>query len=160
MMNPETGQRANWQNMRFSLATVGVLLALVGAAAFAAGQALSSEPSPALVRAPPEPAAMAMDMDDSTEQLPPGHPPLDQMGQAGAQAPAPGVPEAPNTSLAWEAPVRWQLVPNASPMRLATYRVPRAPGDGVDAELSVTQAGGSVEANAERWIGQFDTASQ
>jgi hypothetical protein len=45
-------------------------------------------------------------------------------------------------------------------MRLATYRVPRAPGDGADAELSVTQAGGSAEANAQRWIGQFDDAGQ
>jgi hypothetical protein len=45
-------------------------------------------------------------------------------------------------------------------MRLATYRVPRAAGDTEDAELSVTQAGGSVGANADRWVGQFDAASQ
>src|SRR5262249_21146819 len=48
----------------------------------------------------------------------------------------------------------------ANSMRIATYRVPRAPGDGKDAELSIMQAGGSVEANAERWIGQFDSLSQ
>lgn len=45
-------------------------------------------------------------------------------------------------------------------MRLATYRVPRADGDKDDAELSVTQAGGSVDANVERWIGQFDAEGQ
>jgi hypothetical protein len=42
-------------------------------------------------------------------------------------------------------------------MRLATYRVPRVQGDPADAELAVTQAGGSVEANADRWINQFDS---
>jgi len=45
-------------------------------------------------------------------------------------------------------------------MRLATYTVPRAPGDAIDAELSITRAGGSVDANADRWIGQFDAAGQ
>jgi hypothetical protein len=45
-------------------------------------------------------------------------------------------------------------------MRLATYRIPHAPGDTADAELSITQAGGSAEANAQRWIGQFDEAGQ
>jgi hypothetical protein len=41
-------------------------------------------------------------------------------------------------------------------MRLATYRVPHAAGDEEDAELSVTRAGGTAEANIGRWIGQFD----
>jgi hypothetical protein len=44
-------------------------------------------------------------------------------------------------------------------MRLATYRIPRAPGDDEDAELSVTRAGGTAEANIQRWIGQFDGAA-
>lgn len=34
-------------------------------------------------------------------------------------------------------------------MRLATYRV------GADAEMAVSQAGGAVDANVDRWIGQF-----
>jgi hypothetical protein len=45
-------------------------------------------------------------------------------------------------------------------MRLATYRVPRATGDSDDAELSIMQAGGTVEANATRWVGQFDAEGQ
>jgi len=45
-------------------------------------------------------------------------------------------------------------------MRLATYRVPRAAGDTEDGDLSITQAGGSVDANATRWISQFDEPSQ
>ena len=82
------------------------------------------------------------------------------MDMAGAQM-APGdSPAAAPSSLEWKAPARWQSVPNTSTMRLATYRVPRAPGDSEDAELAITQAGGSVEANAVRWIGQFDAAGQ
>jgi hypothetical protein len=45
-------------------------------------------------------------------------------------------------------------------MRLATYRVPHAPGDAVDAELAITRAGGSADANAERWVHQFDDEGQ
>jgi hypothetical protein len=69
-------------------------------------------------------------------------------------------PGAARSSLVWTAPARWQSVPNASTMRLATYRVPRAPGDTEDAELSIMQAGGSVDANVQRWVGQFDAAGQ
>jgi hypothetical protein len=91
------------------------------------------------------------------QPLPIGHPPLDPMDPAGSPLP-PSV--APQSSLEYKAPARWVLVPNASTMRLATYRIPRAPGDTEDAELSITQAGGSVEANADRWVGQFDAAGQ
>jgi hypothetical protein len=75
---------------------------------------------------------------------------------AGVDEPAP-VDEG---SLDWKAPARWQLVPNASTMRIATYRVPHAPGDATDAELSVTRVGGSTEANIDRWLHQFDEAGQ
>jgi hypothetical protein len=34
-------------------------------------------------------------------------------------------------------------------MRLATYRI------GPDAEMAVSQAGGSIDANVDRWINQF-----
>lgn len=43
-------------------------------------------------------------------------------------------------------------------MRVAEFAVPRAPGDGEDAELVVYYFGGSgggVEANIERWLGQM-----
>jgi hypothetical protein len=68
---------------------------------------------------------------------------------------APGQP-----ALEWKAPARWQIAPNASTMRLATYRIPHVQGDSVDPELSIIRAGGSVEANADRWVGQFDAAGQ
>jgi hypothetical protein len=82
------------------------------------------------------------------------------MDQGGEPKAAMGSGAPAQTALQWKAPARWKLVPNASTMRLATYSVPRAQGDAADAELSITQAGGSVDANAERWIGQFDTAGQ
>jgi hypothetical protein len=44
-------------------------------------------------------------------------------------------------------------------MRLATYTVPHAPGDAENAECGVFYfgpgQGGSVQANMDRWIGQF-----
>jgi hypothetical protein len=41
-------------------------------------------------------------------------------------------------------------------MRKATYKVPRAPGDAEDGDLSVTQVGGDLESNITRWVGQFE----
>jgi hypothetical protein len=63
-------------------------------------------------------------------------------------------------SVSWKVPDGWQTVPNPSTMRLATLRPPRAAGDTEDAELSVIRAGGSVDANVQRWLGQFDDAGK
>ncbi|MDP8998735.1 MAG: hypothetical protein M3O46_01340, partial [Myxococcota bacterium] len=93
-------------------------------------------------------------------ELPVGHPRVDPMGSADSEMAAPEPPPAAQTPLQWQMPARWQIVPNATRFRLATYRVPHAAGDAEDAELSVTRAGGSVDANAERWIGQFDASAQ
>ncbi len=45
-------------------------------------------------------------------------------------------------------------------MRAATYRIPAAPGDPEDGECAVfffgPGQGGGVEANIERWVGQFE----
>jgi hypothetical protein len=43
-------------------------------------------------------------------------------------------------------------------MRKATYKIPKAAGDPEDAELTVTQVGGTIDANIERWVGQFGGA--
>jgi hypothetical protein len=138
---------------RFSASTVLIVAAIVGAGAFAAGRSLHSEPASASVPVAAEPpAAMATSMSMSTgaEALPPGHPPVDTSAPA-ANAPA----EVAESSLAWKVPARWQVVPNTSTMRLATYRIPHAPGDDEDPEMAVSQAGGSLDANIDRWIGQF-----
>ena len=88
---------------------------------------------------------------------------------ASSTAPAPGpakgeLPAAATTTaagpedIAWDAPKAWQTVPNANTMRKATYKIPKAAGDPEDAELTVSAAGGGVDANIKRWAGQFGTA--
>jgi hypothetical protein len=54
-------------------------------------------------------------------------------------------------TLRWAAPAGWEAAPNASPIRLATYRSGAV-------ELTVSRAGGSTDANLSRWVGQFDQA--
>jgi hypothetical protein len=144
-----------------NLPTALALAAIVGAGAFAAGQTLSP-PAPSTVPAPaPQFEAPALDTAvtesdnaPADDQLPPGHP---QVAGTGAMFPS---SPAEASRLGWTPSARWQLAPNTNSMRIATYTVPHAPGDPSDAELSVTQAGGDVDANAERWIGQFDAAGQ
>jgi hypothetical protein len=72
---------------------------------------------------------------------------------AAAGDPIPGGPAAPS-DVTWEAPAGWTLG-KSSPMRKATYVVPRAAGDAEDGELSVAQAGGSVDQNVARWAQQL-----
>jgi hypothetical protein len=62
--------------------------------------------------------------------------------------------------LVWTVPKRWVQYPNKSAMRIATYRVPKSYGDVEDPEMSVIRAGGDVESNVTRWIGQFDEPSR
>ena len=60
------------------------------------------------------------------------------------------------------APPAWKPRPSTSPMRVAEFVVPRAAGDPEDAETIVYffgGSGGSVDANIERWVGQFQTES-
>jgi hypothetical protein len=82
--------------------------------------------------------------------LPPNHPQIgDMSGHPGPQGGAmPGADS--QAAIVWTPPSTWQVLPNPSPMRLATYKVSDA------AELSVARVGGSVDANVQRWVGQFD----
>ncbi len=171
---------------RLSLPTLILLLAVVGGASFAAGDALRTAPMlpPAPRGAGVEPRPLEESpLEESPQQeqdqapLPPGHPPLDDQASRGmppghpliddqaARAPAgagaqAGAPAAEEGSLEWKVPAHWQSAPNPNTMRLATYRVPRVAGDTADAELSIARAGGSTDANAERWIRQFDAEGQ
>jgi hypothetical protein len=151
------------KNLRISPATMLFVAALVGAGAFAAGRSTTSGTS-----SPPTIAETTTHAADPS--LPPGHPPMAGHGGSASGLP-PGHPAVDDTSastpasaaeseLSWKAPARWQSMPSTSSMRLATYRIPHAPGDAEDPELTVTQAGGSVDANAKRWVEQFDAAGQ
>lgn len=86
-----------------------------------------------------------------------------QPAQTGAAKPAetgntaskPAPPAGP-TEITWDAPASFQKAENPNPMRKATYKITRAAGDPEDAELSVSQAGGSTDMNIKRWQGQFE----
>ena len=58
-----------------------------------------------------------------------------------------------------QAPLDWQSTTPTSTMRKAQFTLPRAAGDAEDAELVVFYfgpgEGGTVEANLNRWYGQF-----
>ncbi len=80
----------------------------------------------------------------------------------------PGTSVAPSASAAasptpgdmqWDVPKAWTTAPSTSSMRKATYKIPKAAPDTEDAEMSVTQVGGGVEANITRWAGQFGGAT-
>lgn len=55
-------------------------------------------------------------------------------------------------------PADWKQEEPKSRLRLGQFRIPAAEGDKEDAELAVFSfgAGGGIEANVKRWIGQFD----
>lgn len=65
--------------------------------------------------------------------------------------------------LKWTAPAGWKAQPER-PMRAATYSVPKAAGDAEDGECAVfyfgAGQGGGVQANIERWYGQFEGTSK
>lgn len=65
---------------------------------------------------------------------------------------------AQEPALIFDPPPAWIAVPASSPMRVAQFTLPKAAGDAEDADLIVFYfggAGGSVEANLERWTGQM-----
>jgi hypothetical protein len=92
--------------------------------------------------------------------LPPNHPPIGAMSPHGSHGMGATMPKMPNgenqepAAILWTAPPSWSAVPSPSAMRLATYDL----GNG--AELSVARAGGSVDANVQRWSAQFDGSPQ
>jgi hypothetical protein len=85
--------------------------------------------------------------------LPPNHPPIGAAGSPhGTIRPSSDEPPA----LTWDVPRGWQTAPNPNAMRLATYRPSAEAGN--EAEITVARAGGTADANIERWLGQFDSA--
>ncbi|MRG96091.1 hypothetical protein [Polyangium spumosum] len=68
---------------------------------------------------------------------------------------APSRPKGPK-DVAYDVPAGWEKVDHPSKMRMATFKIPRAEGDTEDAEMSVMQAGGTIDQNVNRWSGQFE----
>jgi hypothetical protein len=77
---------------------------------------------------------------------------------AAAARPAPPAVAGEPVTIEWTVPPTWTQGP-ARPMRKATYNVPAASGDTAMGELAISYfgvgQGGDVEANIQRWIGQF-----
>jgi hypothetical protein len=94
-----------------------------------------------------------------TPEPEPGKPPAAAAPPAksvAAAAPTQARPAAGPAELEWDVPAGWETAPNPSTMRKATYKIKKAEGDPEGAELSVSQVGGSLEKNIERWAGQFE----
>ena len=111
---------------------------------------------------PAEPAASASTASamsampaPGAEGLPPGHP---AMPGSGAAMGAAGGGAAGSDDIAYDAPASWVSAPNPSPMRKATFKIPKAGGEAEDAELAVSSAAGGVDANIKRWEQQFGDA--
>lgn len=91
------------------------------------------------------------------------------------QEPAPSAaPEAPSVAasrppqaragVVWKEPEEWVKEQRPRPMRLATYAIPKSEKDPEDGELAVFHFGpgdgGGIEANVQRWIGQFSDVGE
>jgi hypothetical protein len=136
--------------------------AVVGAGLLAAMTSRSPAAAPAVEPGPAQVESLDPMDEGEDEALPPGHPPVAEeplpglaIPGAGAAQEAPADGDEGALAISWKAPARWSEVPNASSMRIASYHVPAASAAADEAELSVVRAGGSTEANLQRWIEQF-----
>jgi len=129
--------------MRTSLAVVLAALSIV-----ACDKAPEPTSSPAT---PPsgQIAQVAMSGNQMVVTIPP---PSAAASTTSATAPSGG------KEVVWTTPASWTQLPNASSMRKATFKIPKAGADPDDGELSVIAASGGVDANVQRWAGQFGGA--
>lgn len=96
-----------------------------------------------------------------------GRPPQGAMGGMPpggmGEPPASGSSTTAAAGLTWALPAGWTVEAPRS-MRVATYAIPAAQGDAEGAECAVFHfgagQGGGVEANLERWIGQFQPGAR
>lgn len=143
---------------RGSIVTAAVVVSVAFAAMFAA----TRQSEPAGTSSSPAVPFSAV----PSSSLPPGHPPVKNQVPPGHPSVGAAVPSlmlpssAAHPTIDWVVPKRWVVYPNMTPMRIATYRVPKSYGDVEDPEMSVMRAGGDVETNAARWIAQFDEPSR
>ncbi|MEK6607595.1 MAG: hypothetical protein AABZ30_08045 [Myxococcota bacterium] len=126
--------------------------------------ACSKGTTPPLPYSPPASASSATMPGAPAEPLPPGHPPMGDMPPghppmgAAPGAGSAGGDAAASPKVTFTTPSTWVAETPSSSMRLAQYRVSRTAGDNQDAAVVVFWfggGGGSIEANLERWYGQF-----
>jgi hypothetical protein len=92
-------------------------------------------------------------VDNDAEKATPLTPALDGTADHNSPAAAGGIVEL--EAIALTAPSRWQRKQASSSFVAAEFSLPRAEGDDADGRLTVSSAGGTVEANIDRWKGQF-----
>lgn len=63
-------------------------------------------------------------------------------------------PEPTPAEIIWDDPPEWKRLPRSG-MRYASYEIPAAKGDPRGGELNVFILSGDVEANIQRWMGEF-----
>ena len=83
--------------------------------------------------------------------------PPESVPDQGAPVPQIEAGEAASVGVKWDVPARWTNR-GATQMRLATYDVPAAGGEGGECAVFYfgPAQGGDIEANFDRWIGQFE----
>ena len=143
--------------MRLIYSSIPLFAAMLLAACASNGRVsepLSSSPVPTTTptaSTPPSSSTIAVSHGDGAPAS--GSAPVGSSPSRGPGAPADA------GGVKWTAPKHWVLGPE-KPMRAATYRVPAAGADKEDGECAVfffgPGQGGGVEANIERWIGQFE----
>ncbi|CAN5261621.1 hypothetical protein BH09MYX1_BH09MYX1_17730 [soil metagenome] len=73
---------------------------------------------------------------------------------------ASGVPGELPATIVWAPPPKLRVETGTVPMRLATYRAPKVGADKEEPTLVVSHAGGTTDANVERWMSQFNPATK
>ncbi len=121
-----------------------------GYAAFHSETPPVQELKPSMARAPhEEPESESEDEQQA--------PPIDPHAKSPHET-APAASIAPNKeedAVSWKVPEKWRTIANPSTMRIATYRISGVSAAD-EAEMSVARAGGSIDDNIERWVGQFE----
>jgi hypothetical protein len=138
--------------MQVSTSTLLLGAVILAAGSFALGRETSPSEPPRIIEARPEPPpepGSDMEGTDPTATENPHTMPGGSMNPSRDDEPP---------AIAWTVPAAWHTLPNPSSMRLATYGVPHTASDTVDAEVSVSRAGGDMASNIDRWTGQFQGA--
>ncbi len=117
---------------------------------------------------PAKPAAETVES-SPPPALPPNHPPIDKPPPTPSEQAVPaalkpsstaGMSTASFKGYAMDVPSTWKLQPAANPMRVAEFELPTTGGDSEAPTLIVfffgVGGGGGVDANIDRWRGQFD----
>jgi len=118
---------------------------------------------------PAKPAAETAEPSPPPPALPPNHPPIDKPPPMASEqadpatlkpSPTAGMSTATFKGYAMDVPSDWKLQPAANPMRIAEFELPKVGDDREAPSLIVfffgVGGGGGVDANIDRWRGQFD----